>query len=93
MRCLWLFGELSAHPLTRTAMWMALLLVMLAAAYLLLRWLRAEVTDNTPPSSEVLSNFREMHAKGQLSDEEFQEIKQRLVARLHSEINEDEQSG
>lgn len=93
MQRLWQFGDLFAHPFTRTATWMALLLVLVAAAYLLLRWLRAEVTDNTPPSSEILTNFREMHADGRLSDQEFQEIKERLVAKLHSEINEDEQSG
>ncbi|NOY30210.1 MAG: hypothetical protein GXP28_08525 [Planctomycetes bacterium] len=37
--------------------------------------------------SEMMSNFRELHAEGGLSDEEFRTIKMKLAGELGSELN------
>ena len=49
--------------------------------------------DDQPQASELLTNFREIHSQGGLSDEEFRTIKARLAAQLEREINENGNKG
>jgi len=49
---------------------------------------RAGLREDDAPSSELLSNFRELHARGELSDEEYRTIKAMLSARLQEEIKD-----
>jgi hypothetical protein len=49
--------------------------------------------DNQPKASELLTNFREMHSRCGLSDEEFRNIKAQLAAELERELNENEDKG
>lgn len=49
--------------------------------------------DDQPRASELLTNFREIHSQGGLSDEEFRTIKAQLAARLEREINENDNKG
>jgi hypothetical protein len=49
--------------------------------------------DNQPSASELLTNFREIHSRGGLSDEEFRTIKAQLAAQLEREINENDDKG
>lgn len=44
-------------------------------------------------ANELISNFREMHAKGKLSDEEFRTIKGMLSDRMLQELNDSGQEG
>jgi uncharacterized membrane protein len=43
-------------------------------------------------SSHLLDNFRELHTRGQLSDEEYRNIKSKLAAQLRDEMRESEQA-
>jgi uncharacterized membrane protein len=49
--------------------------------------------DDQPQASELLTNFREIHSRGGLSDEEFRTIKAQLAAQLEREINENDDKG
>lgn len=49
-------------------------------------WLRARFRDDDGPaeeSLEMLSQFRELHQRGELSEDEFRSIKSRLSASSH----------
>jgi hypothetical protein len=65
-------------PIATTVTAIGLLAV---AVYLLRSWLR----DNDGPaasSHELLADYREMHRRGELSDEEFRSIKSRMAPRI-----------
>jgi uncharacterized membrane protein len=49
--------------------------------------------DDQPKASELLTNFREIHSQGGLSDEEFRTIKAQLADRLQREVNDNDERG
>ncbi len=49
--------------------------------------------DDQPNASELLTNFREIHSQGGLSDEEFRTIKAQLADKLQREINDNDERG
>jgi uncharacterized membrane protein len=59
----------------------------------LVKKFRDRTDDDQPKASELLTNFREIHSQGGLSDEEFRTIKAQLAARLEREINENDNKG
>ena len=54
-------------------------------AYAVSKW-RDAIDDDTNTASELLTNFREMHSRGDLTDEEFRTIKARLSYEIQEEI-------
>ena len=54
-------------------------------AYAVSKW-RDAIDDDTSSASELLTNFREMHSRGDLTDEEFRTIKARLSYEMKEEI-------
>ena len=54
-------------------------------AYTVSKW-RDAIDDDTNTASELLTNFREMHSRGDLTDEEFRTIKARLSYEIQEEI-------
>jgi len=54
--------------------------------------IRSGMTEEEGGASELLTNFREMHAKGELSDQEFRTIKTQLSARLQRELKDAEET-
>lgn len=55
--------------------------------YIALKY-RGTEEDNTVSASEMLTNLREMHSKGELTDEEFRTIKAKLARELHQELRD-----
>ena len=49
---------------------------------------RAGLREDAVGSSDLITNFRELHAQGELSDEEYRTIKAMLSARLQEEIKD-----
>jgi hypothetical protein len=43
--------------------------------------------DDQPQASELLTNFRELHEEGELSDQEFRKIKTLLADQLERELS------
>lgn len=86
--------ELLQSPSTQQA----LLLCVLAAglglvAYFLVRKLRGSEEEDQVNTSDMLTKFREMHAEGVLSDEEYRTIKTNLSAQLQNELKDNEETG
>ena len=76
-----------SHPLLLAALWFAVILAILALAIVGLRRWRGGAADDRPVTSELLTKFRELHARGGLSDDEYRTIKTKLARQLDIELN------
>ena len=65
----------------------ALLVVVTVAYYVVLRYFDRTDEDNLK-ASELLTNFREIHHKGDISDAEYRTIKTTLGEQLQEELEE-----
>jgi uncharacterized membrane protein len=54
---------------------------------------RGHADDDQPLASDLLTNFRESHSRGELSDEEFRTIKTLLKTRLEDELKDTSDTG
>jgi len=61
-------------------------------AYIVANW-RGAINQDTVGPSELLTNFRELHAKGELSDEEFRTIRSKLGSELQQELRDSDKTG
>lgn len=71
----------------------AVLCVLLAGLVWAARKFRDGAGDDRLTADEQLTKFREMHAQGVLSDEEYRTIKTRLTAQLQGELKETKEPG
>ena len=62
--------------------WLAAGAMATAVAIYIIGKIRAESVQQEPTASELLSKFRDLHARGELSDSEFRTIKTALAAKL-----------
>ena len=63
----------------------AVVALIAVGAYAVSKW-RDATEDDTNTASELLTNFREMHSRGDLTDEEFRTIKARLSYEMQHEL-------
>lgn len=85
--------EFLATPAARAVMLFAAIGVLIAVgAYIVSKW-RGANEDDQIGANELLTNFREMHSQGVLSDEEFRNIKSKLGRKLRDELNGSDKSG
>jgi len=84
--------ELLRHPLLAAALWFAAIFALLALAILALRRWRGSAADDRPGPSELLTKFRQLHARGGLSDDEYRTIKTKLAAELQTKLNGNDQT-
>ena len=54
---------------------------------------RQETFPKEPPTSQWMTNFQELHAKGELSDQEYRTIKAVLTERFQDELKETGEPG
>jgi uncharacterized membrane protein len=76
------------EQLLKAAVLFAAIFVMTAIGIAVVRRFRDRSANDRPPSSEMMSKFRELHAEGGLSDEEFRTIKTKLASELKAELND-----
>ena len=69
-------------------LWMAVLAILVAIAWYLIGKIRPKSAQKERRASEWLSKCRELHTRGELSDEEFRTIKTNLAAQLQEELND-----
>lgn len=72
---------------------LAVLAAGVAAAVYVIGKIRPRSAQQELATSELLTNFRELHARGELSDAEFRTIKTSLAARLQAELKENDETG
>jgi uncharacterized membrane protein len=54
---------------------------------------RKSSRESLPTASDLLTNFRDLHSQGELSDEEFRTIKSMLAERMQRELTENNRKG
>ena len=74
--------DLLQHPLGQASLWLAVVMFLLGVGVFAVRKLRERIDEDEVGASDVLSNFREMHQQGDLSDAEFRTIKTSLGAQF-----------
>ncbi len=79
--------------LAKAVISVAFLLVMLAVGYYLMRRFRDRSDDDRQTTSDWLTNFREMHHEGDITESEFRTIKTVLGQKLHEELRDTESEG
>ncbi len=85
--------ELLEGPWTRAIMLLAAIVALVAVGvYIVSKW-RDTADDDAISTSELLSNFREMHSRGELTNEEFRTIKTRLSYKLKAELKDTDHEG
>lgn len=80
--------EFLTTPIASAVLWIAVLLVMLVVAYYALRRFRDRIDDDRQTASDLLTNFREMHQEGDISEMEFRTIKTVLGRKLQEELKD-----
>jgi uncharacterized membrane protein len=81
-------AEFLSSPVASILLLLALTATLFAVGVYVIGKVRAGVREREPKSSELLTNFQEMHAQGELDDEEFRTIKAMLAAKLQQELND-----
>ena len=82
-----------SDPAAQLVLWAALLAILAAVVIYVLGKIRAGSVQQEQDANQMLANFRELHAKGELSDAEFRTIKTTLGARLKAKIKDNGETG
>jgi hypothetical protein len=86
-------AEFFDSPLAAASVLLAATLVLVAVGAYLVAKVRANLKDSVPGSNEMLTEFRDLHSKGELSDEEYRTIKAMLAERIQQELKDNEKHG
>ena len=84
--------ELFRHPLSKAALWFAVIFALSALTVWALRRWRGSAFDVQPEASDLLTKFRELHGRGSLSDDEYRTIKTKLARQVEAELKENDQT-
>jgi hypothetical protein len=79
--------------LTRAALWFAAIFLLVAGGLALARKWRDRAARDKHGRHEMMANFRDLHERGGLSDEEFRTIKAKLATELKGELNDNSKAG
>jgi uncharacterized membrane protein len=77
----------------KAVLWIAILMVIVAVGYYLVRSFRDRSDDDRQTASDLLTNFREMRHEGDISEKEFRTIKTVLGQKLQDEMEDPEDEG
>jgi len=86
-------AELLQTPATRVTLGIAVVAILVAIGIYVLARVKSSVREDGPTTNELLTNFRELHSRGELSDGEYRTIKAMLSARLQEEIKDSGKEG
>ncbi len=82
----------SNQSLSKLWVWILILLVLVFAGAIVIFWLRRSLlnprNDSTAHSGSLLDHLRELHERGEMSDEEFRSARNKLLG----EFTEDQPS-
>ena len=74
-------------------LWLAAGAALVAVGIYVVAKLRQGFSENGPGSHHLMTNFRELHSQGELSDDEYRTIKAMLAARLQHELKDKGEEG
>jgi uncharacterized membrane protein len=81
-----------AYHVGSLVIWLAVFAVILWLAIYAIKKIRTGPAQQELTANEMISKFRELHSKGELSDAEFRTIKTTLAARLRQEVRGKDES-
>jgi uncharacterized membrane protein len=81
-------AEFLSSPLAAVVFLLALTAALVAIGVYVIGRVRKEFKRSEPGASQWMTKFRDLHAKGELSDEEFRTIKALLADRLQHELSD-----
>jgi uncharacterized membrane protein len=81
-------AQLSKATPGELILWFAILVVLTSVAAYAIGKIRAETLQREPTASELMSKFRELHSRGELSDAEFRTIKTTLAEQLRQQLKD-----
>ena len=73
--------------------WIAVTAIAVATGIYAVGRVRVGMRTTETPVSDMLTNFRELHSRGELSDGEYRTIKATLSARLEQELKDSGKEG
>ena len=76
----------------QAVIWTTAAAVMCVVAYYVLQKFRDSTAQDTPNASDHISNFRELHSQGGLSETEYRTIKSVLGEQLKDQVNDSEKT-
>ena len=85
--------QLFDEGIRQLVIWLAVLAASVAVAIYVIDKVRGAPAQQEPKASELISKFRDLHSRGQLSDAEFRTIKTTLAAELQEELNDNGETG
>ena len=86
-------ADLLRAPAAQAVLLFAAVIALVAILVLVASKLRGGAEEDQPVTSELLTKFRELHAKGVLSDEEYRTIKTKLASQLQEELKDSNEPG
>ena len=75
-----------SNPYGQITVWGGVGVVLVALAVYLIRRFPKGAEGDKPPTSDMMDAMRDLHVRGQLSDDEYRSIKTKLAARLKAEL-------
>jgi hypothetical protein len=87
-----LLAELSGREaLVRIALLFTAIAALAGLGALVVSKFRGSTKDEERPASQMLSNFRDLHEQGELSETEFRNIKTLLSDKIQEELKDSEE--
>jgi hypothetical protein len=81
-------AEFLTSPVANVVFMVALTAILVVGGIYVIGRVRETFRSKDPPSSHLMTNFRDLHSQGELSDEEYREIKSVLAEHLQRELND-----
>ncbi len=78
---------------TPLIVWVTVLLMIVAVGWYVVGKFRDRSENDQETSSNLLTNYRELHSQGNLSDAEYRNIKSVLATKLQDELNDSGEEG
>ena len=80
-------AEFFSSPVVNLVLLSAVGAVLVSGGIYVISRVRAGINSKVPPTNQWLTKFKDLHAQGELSDEEYRTIKAVLAERLEHELN------
>jgi hypothetical protein len=78
--------------LPQMMLWVALGVALLALGFFIIRRFPKSGEGDKLATSDMMDAFRDLHARGQLSDDEYRSIKTKLASRLRDELTKPDEA-
>lgn len=86
-------SQILQRPEARLVILTAIVAVVVMVGIYVVAKVRRSFAESGPGVNDLITNFREMHSQGELSDEEYRTIKATLAARLQQQLKGRSQEG